>query len=551
MVQSFCQDVRLFSSQILPQHIVKEHSELFLQSMMNHLSLLPAPHLALLTLLHRYQWSSDSIFQFFLKSFVEPLVISHFNASPLSAHLDNFKFLVKHLSGNVIASSIGPLFLTESIFDVPNAFSDFSEAGVAFITTPLDVAVFLEVAKDCVELPRLLKMLQSQRYCDTSQPYAPIWVKVFPKNPPPGLYSDIWRHVVFPYVTRKVEVKEWVLPHFERRYRQIAQIARDNATNPVFLLEQEPTSRESQVIRNFRDDCAIDKKGFCRGCMESHPCEKCAVLSANRQPIRFYDFTLNMCLSDLRERALAFERLLVHRFALQRLNGWSELIERALKVETYNASQQSMIAGMRKRSVSDPTLILAEIGSLFDDAITRQTSLAMRVEMIAILFVKDHSARFQTLREYWQAVIEERVEDRAIPQKLKKPNMARVLKTVMAMRNILATVHVVPFYRRFFRIMEVLRTLDFLERSLDLPESSIVRYVVALSDTDDPDNVFLETVLSISALLVHTVDFALEIGNEAKTLWGRFEEVVLVGVHSQPEIAKLYQQLHDEIQAQL
>jgi hypothetical protein len=74
---------------------------------------------------------------------------------------------------------------------------------------------------------------------------------------------------------------------------------------------------------------------------------------------------------------------------------------------------------------------------------------------------------------------------------------------------------------------------------------------VALSDTDDPDNVFLETVLSISALLVHTVDFVMEIENEAKTLWGRFEEVVLVVVHSEPEIAKLYQELHEEMQALL
>jgi hypothetical protein len=236
MVQTFCQDVRLFSNQVMPRHIIEEHSGLFLQSMMSHLSLLPAPHLALLTLLHRYQWSSDSIFQFFLKSFVEPLVISHFNASPLSAHLETFKSLVMHLSGNVFASSIGPLFQSESIFEIPNAFSDFSEAGIVFVTTPLDVAVFLEVVQDCVELPRLLKMLQSKRYLGTTQQYAPVWVKVFPKNPPPGLYSAIWRKVVFPHVTQQVEVKEWACPHFERWYRQIAQIARDNATNPVFLL---------------------------------------------------------------------------------------------------------------------------------------------------------------------------------------------------------------------------------------------------------------------------------------------------------------------------
>jgi hypothetical protein len=56
----------------------------------------------------------------------------------------------------VIASSIGPLFHAESIFDDPNAFSDFSEAAVAFITTLLDVAVFLEVAKHCAKLRRLL-----------------------------------------------------------------------------------------------------------------------------------------------------------------------------------------------------------------------------------------------------------------------------------------------------------------------------------------------------------------------------------------------------------
>jgi hypothetical protein len=57
--------------------------------------------------------------------------------------------------------------------------------------------------------------------------------------------------------------------------------------------------------------------------------------------------------------------------------------------------------------------------------------------------------------------------------------------------------------------VEVLRALDFLEHSLDLPESSIVRYVGVLSDP----------VQSISVLLVHTVDFVLEIGKEAEALW--------------------------------
>jgi hypothetical protein len=456
-----------------------------------------------------------------------------------------------HLSGNVFASSIGPLFQAESIFEIPNAFSDFSEAGLAFVTTPLDVAVFLDVVKDCMELPRLLKMLQSPRYLGTSQVYAPVWVKVFPRNPPPGLYSEIWRQVVFPHVTRQVEVKEWSLPHFERRYRQIAQIARENSTNPVFLLEQTPTSRESQVIRDFRDDCGTDQTGLCRDCIDGPPCEKCRDLIAKRSPIRFYEFTLNMCLRDLRERALAFERLLVHKFALQRLRGWHELIEGALGIAAFSASQQSMIDGMRRRSASDPTLVLAEIGSLFADARSRQVSLAMRAEMIAIGFVKEHAQQFKTLRAAWQAAIEERLDERVLPQPLKKPNMTRALKTIMAMRNILATVHIVPFYRRFFRIIEVLRALDFIETSLGLPESSLVGYVVALSDNDDPDNVFLETVLGIAAILVHTMDFASEIEKEWAKLWDRFEDVVLSIVHSQPELDGLYHQLHEQMQALL
>jgi hypothetical protein len=493
--------------------------------MMSHLCLLPAPHLTLLTLLHRYQWSSDSIFQFFLKSFVEPLVISHLNASPLSAHLDVFRRLVMHLSGNVFASSIGALFDTESIFEIPNAFSDFSEDGLAFVTTPIDIAVLLDVVKDCVELPRLLKMLQMPRYLSTAQEYAPVWIKVFPKNPPAGLYSAMWRNVVFPHVARQVEVADWDIPRFERRYRQIEQIAQEGATNAVFLLEQAPTSRESQMIRDFADDVAV--------------CET---------PIRFYDFALNKCLKDLKERAAAFERLLVHRFALQRLHGWHELIESDLRIATFSASQQSMIAGMRRRSGSDPALILAQIGSLFDDSRARQVSIAMRVEILLMAFVKDNAGKFQALRDGWRLAIEENLDDRALPPLLKRASMTRALKTIMAMRNILATVHIVPFYRRFFRILEVLRTLDFIERSLALPESSLVRYAVSLSDTDDPDNAFLATVLSISALLVHTVDFVLELGKESEHLWSRFVDVVIAIVNKHEETKRLYHALNEEMQ---
>jgi hypothetical protein len=264
--------------------------------------------------------------------------------------------------------------------------------------------------------------------------------------------------------------------------------------------------------------------------------------------LRFYDFTLNNCLKDLKERALAFERLLVHRFALQRLQGWYELIESALRITTFSASQQSMILGIRKRSASDPTVILAQIGSLFDDSRTRQISIAMRVEILLVGFVKDNSGKFQALRECWRVAIEENLEDRALPSFLKRSNMTRALQAIMAMRNILATVHVVPFYRRFFRIIEVLRILDFIERSLGLDESSLVRYAVSLSDTDDPDSMFLATVLSISALLVHTVDFVLELGKESKGLWNRFEEVVLAIANKHDETAKLYQELHEQMQ---
>jgi hypothetical protein len=483
-------------------------------------------------------------------SFVAPQVTRHLNASPLSAHLDAFKSLVCHLSGNVFASSIGPLFHAESIFEVPNGFSDFSEAGLAFVTTPLDVAVFLDVVKDCVELPRLLKILQSPKYLGVAQPYAPIWIKVFPKNPPPGLYSDMWRQVVFPHVTRQVDVQSWDVPHFDRRYRQIAQIAREHATNPVILLEQSPTSREAQMIREFRDDLGIDTTGFCQQCLSATTfCHDCKQLSNKRSPIRFYEFTLNHCLRELQERALAFEHLLVHRFALERLRGWHELVEAALRVAAFSESQKTMIAGLRRRSASDPALTLTQIGSVFDNVRTRQTSLAMRAEVVALSFVRAHSGQFDGLRKGWRAAIKEEMsEERVLPKELKRTKMRPAVKTIMAMGNILATVHVVPFYRRFFRIMEVLQGLDFIERSLALDQSCLVKYAVALSDTDDPDNVFLATVLQISALLVQSVDFVLELEKEAKQLWDRFEEVVAAVVNTRPELAALYRALHDQMQ---
>jgi hypothetical protein len=541
LVNWFCQDIRLYTNQS-GEHLMEEHRALFLKSMMGHLRLLPAPHLNLLTLLHRYQWSSDSIFQFFLKSFVTPQLIRHFVASPLSSYLEPFRYLVLHMSGNVLASSVKPLFKAESIFEVPDAFSDFQDPGLSFVTTPLDVAVFLDVVKDCVKLPRLLVLLESPKYLGFKQPFAPIWIKVFPRNPPPRLYSDIWRHVVFRNVTKQVKLSDWEIPHFDRRYRQIRIMANEALTDPVSLLESSPR------VAVFGEEKAVNMKGFCRKCTDPQKlCESCRKIAEERETVSFHDFTLNLSLGVLRDRALAFERLLVHRFVLQRLSVWNELIEASHTIGAYTVAEKYLISVFRTRETSEPPELLMELGAFADSPHIRQISFSIHAEKIFNMFQLKHEARFVEMRKLWKTVLDELIKEKMTPLTMKRPKMGVALKRVMAMRNILGTVHIVTFYRRYFRIMEVLKALSFMEHAFALPDTSLLRYTVAWSDPDDPAGEFLETVLGISALLLHTVGFVIEIGKEANRQWHWFEEVVTSFVRNDRRLEKLYQELDEEL----
>jgi hypothetical protein len=63
-------------------------------------------------------------------------------------------FVAPQFVRTCLARSIIPLFTAESIFEVPEAFSDFQDPGLSFVTTLPDPV------KGCAELPRLLVLLQ-------------------------------------------------------------------------------------------------------------------------------------------------------------------------------------------------------------------------------------------------------------------------------------------------------------------------------------------------------------------------------------------------------
>jgi hypothetical protein len=55
-----------------------------------------------------------------------------------------------------------------------------------------------EIRKNAVALPKLLTILHSPKLV-SAQPDAPVWIRVFPRNPAPApaLACETWRNVVF------------------------------------------------------------------------------------------------------------------------------------------------------------------------------------------------------------------------------------------------------------------------------------------------------------------------------------------------------------------
>jgi hypothetical protein len=416
-------------------------------------------------------------------------------------------------------ADLSTLFKGDSIFEIPQAFLDFNDPTLIFLTTPFDVSTLLEVSQGQIELPKLLRILHSPKYLGP-QPYAPVWVKVFPRTPAPALACETWRNVVFSQVNR-IEIFDFDLPVFERRYRMVQMMAAQSDHNPFVLLENPTARRETQVLVG----AGVERSGA----------------------VSFFEFALNMELSDLRARALAFERLLVHRFVLQRLTIWSELIDASHRASINATGQKLLVCYFQRLSVHDvlhntdrPSDVLRNLCPLFDSARNRQFFYAMRAEILSSAYKQ--AGELMALGVQWNATMQRVFSETPMPDMFRQPKMQKVVRQILELVNALSNLDSVPFYRRYFRMIEIFRWLDFFENCFDA-RNVLFEYAVALCHVAE----FIPTVVKISALLIKNNDFLASCDKHELILWYKFEAVIMNRVQSDPQLFARYSQVHDNV----
>jgi hypothetical protein len=527
-------------------HSLTRQSDFFLNSILTHLRLLPTSHLKILTILERSQWPPELIFDFFLHSFLAPQLEAHLENSPLSTHLDLFPTLVRRLSETAKPDRLFRLFECDSIFEIPQAYMDFNDPSLAYLATPFDVSMLLEIGKNAVTLPKLLAILHSPKYLG-AQPYAPVWVRVFPRNPAPALACETWRNVVFGRLNQ-IEIEEWQMPHFERRYRMVQMMADRDGMSPLALLDAHSLSRETRVLKEARGETAVDLRGVCAKCVNGLGlCENCLGIVQNRKAITFYEFALNMELAELRAHALSFERLLVHRFILQRLEIWGDLIEAAHR-DSMNGNAARVIIGHFQgitvhnvlHAMIEPSELLKQVSPLFDSVRNRQAFWAMRAEILLSAY-RQVNELMQLGRE-WTRTMQRVFSETPMPDRFREPRMKGVFHRILELINTLVTTDGVRFSRRYFRMIEVFRWLHFIEECFNAT-GSLFEYAVALCQSKE----FIPTVVKISALLIKNTEFRAASDKQELLLWYKFEAVIMSRIQSDPTLFAHYSQIHDRL----
>lgn len=554
VIQFLCHDVRLITCEDI-QSLLAQHSKSFMKSIMFHLDLLPGVHANILKMMHKYQWSSDSIFQFFLNSFVSPQVLICLQSNSISAHSTFFKDIVKRLSTTVTALDIEPLFNTRSLYEIPGAFSDFSQPYLFFLLTPLDVSKIMPYIKETVTLPRLILMLQNPRHFKEQQ-YLPVWLKVFPKMPIPTLFSSSWRNVVFADCT--YIQPSYHYPLFERRFRMLQMMAAESGQSAVEIIQGKSENTKTKLIHELKDERAYDFSGICDKCNHKDDveelCDDCKELIKKREPISFEKFVLESSFHNLCFRAQRFELLLVHHFALERLKHWDETI-----VDCFNKQQSCFGQTLLTKFILDlspqqllhtsefPKDLMNQYKIVFCNLQAQQMFFTMRVEMLlSTIHAPKRDAKLVILKAKWKEVVEQSFQNVTLPECFTNPKTRRskrvimnqhFMKAALAFGNISNT----PFFKRYFLLMNCLKEFDTIAKNLNV-STPLIEYALKINQDDE----LIITILQIASTLMKKKEFHLLCTKEEILLWFELESIVLKFTEADDELNILYTDLHDQ-----
>jgi hypothetical protein len=188
--------------------------------------------------------------------------------------------------------------------------------------------------------------------------------------------------------------------------------------------------------------------------------------------------------------------------------------------------------------------VLREVSPLFDKPHRRQMFWAMRAEKLISHYLLQ--TELDRLAGEWARTMEQNCTEVVPPMPMKNGRMPAILQKITQVVHALRTMEVIAFWRRFFRIVEIVRALEYFETAIG-SSSSLCKYAVAISQSDGIHRGFIVTVVEISACLIKNQEFVKDCDRDALMLWYKFEAVVNEMLQRDPDAAKTYWEVHDHL----
>ena len=547
----FCHDIRLAGKNV-PDSIIEQHAKTLIQSIENNLKLLPEQHLNLLTLLEQNGWSDAAIFEYFVKTSLIPQIKLMLTASHFSNHVNIFIKVALSAIKIFPKMTRKPVFMNNySIFEVPEAFSNFNRHFMRFVTTTRDAVFLFELSKKVLELPNILIRLgETEKITDLF--YRPIILKIYPKNMPPSTFSDGWRNVVF--TDRCLPYNKYEIPMFDRHWRFLDINAATQNISVHEYCEENPN-----ISARLLNESSPDLSGLCPQCtlkiLEGEaPCKSCAEIIAKRSPVSFKEYMINREYESSYNQSQNFERMLKLKFALNELKAWIKSVDRMYDMTITSLSQAYINSFFidnppKQGAIIDfsPSTILSEISPVLNMPHVVAFFLAVRTSLlIGKWLTPENAALVNNLKKLWRKNMDCGLGVELPPcfsgVGISKTKRLLINQYYMRISLGLESIGLIPFSKRF---MFLIKELEYMLKLVDILGTDHSLIVHSLQICSNNELIF--TLLAIGATLGKSVDFLTALNSKERELWHTLENIVSKMVDRDAELKRQFYALHNSL----
>ena len=511
LINFFCKDARL------PNKNSAKHNEeyilTFVQSIFSNLNKLPASHLNLLKFLKAVGYSVTEIFHFLVDVFVVPSVRILLKASPFEYSLKLYDDFVPQVPNYIKEKEYSIFLAAKSMYEVPSGYTEFNQQFIEYIASPYEASLITECSKDCIEFPRLIKMIMNNQVTESTI-NSPIWFKIFPKrNYQPDTVK--LRNIVFPPAVLE-EQNVPSIPSFERRWRMLDSSALEDGVLPQDLLSKKP-------FKYFLND-EVDG-------------------------ITFRDYAHIIWKNNLKIRATKFETFMNLQLALEKIKKYSHQVHDFAQNIIFSQCTDmfnTLFKNTKPKNIF--TVSLLSFSKIFDAfPHIHQFAIALQCQIFTESFLLKHKNMSKLIEKQWKQMIETS-EYNTIPSCLKNNSYSKSLILNRAFFNASTTLNVIGYVPMSMQFFLILDCVSKLSKICNDEENLTDLCVYSIRICSSP--VFINCMLSISGGLLTRSEFVDSCTDEERVLWFAFLNGLHKFMEPYTELEQNFYRLHDMLSSE-